>query len=86
MKIRAMYGYDDKYAYVVSSMPVLKGCYTQAKSLDVLMERIKEVIELCLEMQDTLNTRVAVLAQVFTRDYELYLSDNKATIYITIKD
>jgi predicted RNase H-like HicB family nuclease len=27
----------------------LKGCHTQAKFLDELMERIKEVIELCLE-------------------------------------
>lgn len=26
----------------------LKGCHTQAKTLDELMERIKEAIELCL--------------------------------------
>jgi len=33
----------------VASVPVLRGCYTQAKNLDTLMKRIREVIELCLE-------------------------------------
>ncbi|HHM24179.1 MAG TPA: type II toxin-antitoxin system HicB family antitoxin [Bacteroidetes bacterium] len=32
-------------------MPELPGCHTQAKSLDVLMERIREAIELCLEVE-----------------------------------
>ena len=35
----------------VASVPALRGCHTQAKSLDVLMERIREAIELCLEVQ-----------------------------------
>jgi predicted RNase H-like HicB family nuclease len=39
----------DSEGYYVGSVPSLKGCHTQAKSLDELMERIKEVIELCLE-------------------------------------
>jgi predicted RNase H-like HicB family nuclease len=38
--------------YFVASVPALKGCHTQAQSLDVLMERIREAIELCLEVQD----------------------------------
>ena len=33
-------------------MPALSGCYTEARSLDELMERIKEAIELCLEVQE----------------------------------
>jgi predicted RNase H-like HicB family nuclease len=41
----------DSEGFYVASVPALKGCYTQAKSLDVLMERIREVIELCLEVQ-----------------------------------
>lgn len=41
----------DSEGYFVASVPVLKGCHTQAKSLDVLMERIREAIELCLEVQ-----------------------------------
>jgi predicted RNase H-like HicB family nuclease len=35
----------------VASVPALHGCHTQAKSLDELMERIREAIALCLEEQ-----------------------------------
>jgi predicted RNase H-like HicB family nuclease len=42
----------DEEGIYVASVPTLKGCHTQAKSLDVLMERIKEAIELCLEVED----------------------------------
>lgn len=38
----------DEDGYFVASVPSLRGCHTQAKSLDTLMERIKEAIELCL--------------------------------------
>jgi len=31
--------------------PELRGCHTQAKSLDTLMKRVKEAIELCLEVE-----------------------------------
>ena len=41
----------DSAGYFVASVPELHGCHTQAKSLDKLMERIKEAIELCLEVQ-----------------------------------
>lgn len=40
----------DVDGYLVASVPELRGCHTQAKSLDVLMRRIKEVIELCVEV------------------------------------
>lgn len=39
----------DEDGYFVGSVPELKGCHTQAKSLDELMERMKEVVLLCLE-------------------------------------
>jgi predicted RNase H-like HicB family nuclease len=39
----------DAEGYYVGSVPSLKGCHTQAKSLDELMSRIREAIELCLE-------------------------------------
>lgn len=42
----------DSEGLYVASVPSLKGCHTQAKSLDQLMERIKEAIELCLEVED----------------------------------
>lgn len=41
----------DEDGYFVASVPSLRGCHTQAKSLDTLMERIKEAIELCLEIE-----------------------------------
>jgi predicted RNase H-like HicB family nuclease len=43
----------DSEGYYVASVPSLRGCHTQAKSLDTLMERIKEAIELCLEVEGT---------------------------------
>ncbi len=39
----------DSEGYYVASVPALPGCHTQAKSLDDLMERVKEAIELCLD-------------------------------------
>lgn len=39
----------DGEGYYVASVPSLPGCHTQAKSLDDLMERVREAIELCLE-------------------------------------
>jgi predicted RNase H-like HicB family nuclease len=45
----------DADGYFVASVPTLKGCHTQAKSLDELMERIKEAIALCLEFEENLD-------------------------------
>ena len=42
----------DADGYFVASVPELRGCHTQAKSLDTLMKRVREVIELCLEDQE----------------------------------
>ena len=42
----------DSDGFFVASVPALAGCHTQARSLDELMERIKEAIELCLEGQE----------------------------------
>ena len=43
---------QDEDGYFVASVPSLRGCHTQAKSLDALEKRIKEVIMLCLEEED----------------------------------
>jgi predicted RNase H-like HicB family nuclease len=43
---------QDADGYFVASVPALRGCHTQAKSLDVLMKRVKEAIALCLEIED----------------------------------
>jgi len=58
----------DADGYFVASVPALRGCHTQAKSLDTLMKRIREAIELCLEVEKPVTNefvgvqRVAVTA------------------------
>jgi predicted RNase H-like HicB family nuclease len=41
----------DADGYYVASVPALQGCHTQARSLDELMERVREAISLCLEVE-----------------------------------
>ncbi len=43
----------DEEGYLVATVPALRGCHTQAKSLDTLMRRVREVIALCLEEEKT---------------------------------
>jgi predicted RNase H-like HicB family nuclease len=45
----------DEDGYFIATVPVLRGCHTQAKSLDVIMKRIKEAIELCLEVEEPIS-------------------------------
>ncbi len=42
---------QDEDGFFVATVPALRGCHTQAKSLDELMSRIREAIELCLEVE-----------------------------------
>ncbi len=42
----------DSEGFYVASVPELPGCHTQARSLDKFLTRIKEAIELCLEVED----------------------------------
>jgi len=44
--------------YLISSVVELPGCHTQAKTLDQLMERTKEVIQLYLKCKDPVDTEV----------------------------
>jgi predicted RNase H-like HicB family nuclease len=41
----------DAAGWLVASVPELRGCHTQARSLDVLMKRVREAIALCLEVE-----------------------------------
>jgi len=54
----------DKDGYFVASVPMLRGCHTQAKSLDVLMKRVKEAIELCLEVEEPITTEFVGVQRV----------------------
>ena len=42
---------QDSDGYFVATVPELRGCHTQAKSLDQLLKRVREAIELCLEVE-----------------------------------
>ncbi len=44
----------DEDGYFVGTVPELKGCHTQARSLDELIERMKEAASLCLEAEGKL--------------------------------
>jgi predicted RNase H-like HicB family nuclease len=46
----------DTEGYYVASVPELPGCHTQARSLDKLMERVREAIALCLEVEASRST------------------------------
>jgi predicted RNase H-like HicB family nuclease len=48
----------DRAGLFIASVPELKGCFTQARSLDTLMRRVKEAIELCLEVEGEPTTSV----------------------------
>ena len=41
----------DEDGYYIASVPELPGCHTQARTLDELTSRVKEVIELYLETE-----------------------------------
>jgi len=52
----------DEDGYYVATVPELPGCHTQAKSLDELMSRTKEAIQLYIETEgiDTVGNFVGV--------------------------
>ncbi len=43
---------QDEDGCLVATVPGLRGCHTQARSLDTLMKRVREVIALCLEEEE----------------------------------
>lgn len=42
----------DEDGYYVGYVPSISGCHTQGKTLDELMNNIKEAIQLCLEVEN----------------------------------
>jgi predicted RNase H-like HicB family nuclease len=39
----------DEDGYLVGNVPSLRGCHSQARAMDELLERVREAIQLCLE-------------------------------------
>lgn len=55
---------QDEEGWFVSEVPELPGCHTQAKSIDELILRTKEAIELYLECEPKLRTKFCGLQQI----------------------
>jgi len=51
----------DEEGYYVASVPALRGCHTQAKTLDALMKRVREVIELYIEDGDGIDNSLELV-------------------------
>ena len=41
----------DEDGWLLGTVPGLAGCHTQARTVNQLMQRIREAIELCLEVK-----------------------------------
>jgi predicted RNase H-like HicB family nuclease len=41
----------DEEGFYIASVPQIPECHTQARSLDEVAERVREAIELCLEVE-----------------------------------
>ena len=55
---------QDEDGYYVASVPSLPSCYTQARTLEELAPRIREVIALCLAEQNAPPMKFIALEQV----------------------
>ena len=47
---------EDEDGWLVASCPALRGCHTQAKTMNVLLERIKKAIALCIKAKEPRQT------------------------------
>lgn len=55
---------QDEDGYYVASVPALKSCYTQAKTVEALYPRIREVIALCLEEEEPVSMKFIGVQQL----------------------
>jgi predicted RNase H-like HicB family nuclease len=54
----------DEDGYLVATVPALKSCYTQARTMEELLPRIKEVIELCLMEEEPVPMSFEAVQQI----------------------
>ena len=54
----------DEDGYLVATVPALRSCYTQARTMDELMPRVVEVIQLCLEEEEPVPMAFEAIEQV----------------------
>ena len=73
--------------YYVATVPALRGCHTQAKSLNDLTARVREAIELCLEAEGSpgdviVAVREALMAQPMLEKDQLKVLMKEALIEV----
>ncbi len=61
---------QDEDGIFVAKVPDLKGCHTQAKSLEELDKRVREAIDLCLEVEYK-NKEEEIPQNLFIGSYQL---------------
>ena len=54
----------DEDGYLVATVPALKSCYTQARTMEELIPRVKEVIQLCLDEEQPVQLTFERVEQV----------------------
>lgn len=54
----------DEDGYLVATVPALKSCYTQARTMEELMPRIREVVQLCLDEQEPVQMTFETVEQI----------------------
>ena len=54
----------DEDGFLVATVPSLKSCYTQARTMEELIPRIKEVIELCLLEEEPVSLSFEAVQQI----------------------
>ena len=55
----------DEDGLYVGEVPQLKACYSQGETIDELMEKIREVIEICLEELEEEETITESVSRLF---------------------
>jgi len=61
----------DEDGVLVARVPALAGCHTQAKTIEELLRRIREAIELCIEVKKAKKEKIAVSEFVGVQQIEL---------------
>ena len=51
----------DEEGYYVATVPALRACHTQAKTLDSLMKWVREAIELCLDSEGSVDPQLELV-------------------------
>jgi len=51
----------DESGYYVATVPALHGCHTQARTLDTLMKRIREAVQVCLASENGVDTSLELV-------------------------